>query len=147
MEHIYQVKYNGKIQRLIKSAKLRFLQAKQQEIIYASRGLNTELIKNLFTGQYIGLHLSTILQGFTGSGKPYLACVLKKEACLHHVRMRYIRLPDLLMEYEGSAVVARNHRNVLERYSRIPLLILDERLVSDISDAELHFLFELISQG
>ena len=73
VDYIYQEKYNGKIQRLIKSAKLRFPQANRQGVIYASRGLNRELIENLFSGQYIGLHQSIILQGFTGSGKTYLA--------------------------------------------------------------------------
>lgn len=146
VDYIYQEKYNGKIQRLIKSAKLRFPQANRQGVIYASRGLNRELIENLFSGQYIGLHQSIILQGFTGSGKTCLACALGKEACLNHVRVRYVRLPDLLMEYGDSTVVAGNQRKLLERYSRIPLLILDEWLVSDISDAELHFLFELMER-
>ena len=58
VDYIYQEKYNGKIQRLIKSAKLRFPQANRQGVIYASRGLNRELIENLFSGQYIGLHQS-----------------------------------------------------------------------------------------
>ena len=69
VDYIYQEKYNGNIQRLIKPAKLRFLQA----IIYVSCGLNRELIENLFSGQYIGLHQSIILQGFIGLGKTYLA--------------------------------------------------------------------------
>ena|SRR5699024_6536561 len=55
VDYIYQEKYNGKIQRLIKSAKLRFPQANRQGVIYASRGLNRELIENLFSGQYIGV--------------------------------------------------------------------------------------------
>ena len=45
VDYIYQEKYNGKIQRLIKSAKLRFPQANRQGVIYASRGLNRELIE------------------------------------------------------------------------------------------------------
>ena len=48
VDYIYQEKYNGKIQRLIKSAKLRFPQANRQGVIYASRGLNRELLENLF---------------------------------------------------------------------------------------------------
>ena len=103
VDYIYQEKYNGKIQRLIKSARFRFPQANRQGIIYSGRGLNRDLIENLFSGQYIGLHQSVILQGFTGSGKTYLACALGKEACLNHVKVRYIRLPDLLMEYGDSS--------------------------------------------
>ena len=56
VDYIYQEKYNGKIQRLIKSAKLRFPQANRQGVIYANCGLNRELIENLFSGQYIDLH-------------------------------------------------------------------------------------------
>lgn len=146
VDYIYQEKYNGKIQRLIQSAKLRFPQANRHGVIYGSRGLNKELLESLFSGQYIGLHQSVILQGFTGSGKTYLACAMGKEACLNHVKVRYTRMPDLLMEYGGSTVIAGKQRKLLDRYSRIPLLILDEWLVSDISDAELHFLFELMER-
>lgn len=146
VDYIYQEKYNGKIQRLIRSAKLRFPQANRQCIIYNSRGLDRELIEDLFRCQYISLHQSVILQGFTGSGKTYLACALGKEACLNHVRVRYIRLPDLLMEYGDSVIMAGKQRKLIEHYSRIPLLILDEWLVSDISDGELHFLFELMER-
>lgn len=79
VDYIYQEKYNGKIQRLIQSAKLRFPQANRHGVIYGSRGLNKELLESLFSGQYIGLHQSVILQGFTGSGKTYLACAMGKK--------------------------------------------------------------------
>ena len=88
------------------------------------------------------MHKSIIIQGFTGSGKTYLACALGKEACLNHVRGRYVRLPDLLMEYGDSTVVAGNQRKLLERYSRITLMILAEWLGSEITDHERHFLYE-----
>jgi DNA replication protein DnaC len=146
VDYIYQEKYNGKIQRLIKSAKLRFPQANRQGVIYDGRGLNKELIANLFSCQYVSFHQSIILQGFTGSGKTYLACALGKEACLNQIKVRYIRLPDLLMEYGEATIIAGKQRKLLEHYSRIPLLILDEWLVSDISDSELHFLFELMER-
>lgn len=53
--------FDERMQRLIKSAKLRFPQANRQGVIYTSRGLNRELIENLFSSQYIGLHQSIIL--------------------------------------------------------------------------------------
>ena len=50
VDYIYQEKYNGKIQRLIQSAKFRFPQATRHGVIYANRGLDRELLENLFGG-------------------------------------------------------------------------------------------------
>ncbi len=44
VDYVYQEKYNSKIQRLIRSAKLRFPQADMQGILYEGRGLNRELL-------------------------------------------------------------------------------------------------------
>lgn len=33
------------------------------------------------------------------------ACALGKQTCLHQIRTRYIRLPDLLIEYGDAAFV------------------------------------------
>lgn len=146
VDYIYQEKYNGKIQRLIKAARLRFPQADIHGIHYEGRGLNRDLLDGLFNCQYIGGHQSIILQGFTGSGKTYLACALGKQACLNQIKTRYIRLPDLLMEYGDATLIPGRQKKVLDRYGKIPLLILDEWLVSDISDSELYLLFELMER-
>ena len=47
VDYVYQEKYNAKIQRLIRSARLRFPQADMQGILYEGRGLNRELLGNL----------------------------------------------------------------------------------------------------
>ena len=44
VDYVYQEKYNAKIQRLIRSARLRFPQADMQGILYEGRGLNRELL-------------------------------------------------------------------------------------------------------
>ncbi|MBB5265554.1 hypothetical protein HNP82_002700 [Catenibacillus scindens] len=100
-----------------------------------------------------GIHAQEVLQIFMFeriierlSVSPYKDRFILKGGLLISAILRYVRLPDLLMEYGDSTVVAGNQRKLLERYSRIPLLILDEWLVSDISDAELHFLFELMER-
>ena len=73
VDYVYQEKYNAKIQRLIRSARLRFPQADMQGILYEGRGLNRELLGNLSSCQYIDAHQSIVLQGFTGSGQICLA--------------------------------------------------------------------------
>lgn len=145
-DYVYQEKYNSKIQRLIMGARLRFPQADIHGLYYEGRGLNRELLEHLFNGQYVTAHRSIILQGFTGSGKTYLACALGKQACLGQIRTRYIRLPDLLMEYGDALAMTGQPKRLLAKYSRIPLLIIDEWLVADISESELYFLFELMER-
>lgn len=125
-DYVYQEKYNSKIQRLITGAKLRFPQADIHGLYYKGRGLKRELPEHLFGCQYVTAHQSMILQGFTGSGKTYLACALGKQACLGQVRTRYIRLPDLLMEYGDAVVMTGQQKKLFAKYSRIPLLIIDE---------------------
>lgn len=86
VDYVYQEKYNSRIQRLIKSARLRFPQADMHSIYYDGRGLNSSLLKELFQCQYISHHQSIVLQGPTGSGKTYLACALAKQACLGQIK-------------------------------------------------------------
>ena len=143
VDYLYQEKYNSKIQRLIKSAKFRFPQADVHSIYYEGRTLNRESINELSTAQFIRNLHSIVFQGYTGSGKTFLACAIGKEACRQQVRTRYIRLPDLLMEYGDAKIIPGQEKKIIARYSKIPLLILDEWLMADISADELHFLFEL----
>lgn len=143
IDYLYQEKYNSKIQRLIKSAKFRFPQADIHSIYFEGRTINRDAVIELGTCQFISNKQSVVLQGYTGSGKTYLACSLGKEACRHQVKTKYIRLPDLLMDYGDSKLVAGQEKKLITRYSKIPLLIIDEWLMADISSDELHFLFEL----
>jgi len=50
------------------------------------------------------------------------------------------------MEYGDASLVQGQQEKLLTRYGKIPLLIIDEWLVSDISDSELYFLFELMER-
>ena len=50
------------------------------------------------------------------------------------------------MEYDDAAVMQGQQKKVISKYGKIPLLIIDEWLVSDISDNELYFLFELMER-
>ena len=53
IDYLYQEKYNNRIQRMIKSARLRFPQADIHDIYYDGRGLDTQLLDDLFFFLYI----------------------------------------------------------------------------------------------
>jgi len=146
VDYLYQEKYNDKIQRLMKMSKFRIPRAEFHDIYYTERGIDRGMIQELSTCQFIDRNSNIIFQGFTGSGKTFLACALGKQACKQQVRTFYIRLPDLLMEHDESTLVPRGSAKLLKKYSSFKLLILDEWLLEDISAEEQHFLFELVER-
>lgn len=146
VDYLYQEKYNSKIQRLIKLSKFRLPKAEVRDIYYHDRGINRSTIQELSTCQFIHGNTDVILQGFTGSGKTYLACALGKQACKQQIRTKYIRLPDLLVEHDEATLTVKSNSKLLKKYSCYGLLIIDEWLLEDISEEEQHFLFELIER-
>ncbi|MDD4560803.1 MAG: ATP-binding protein [Candidatus Cloacimonetes bacterium] len=146
VDYLYQEKYNSKIQRLMKMSKFRIPKAEFHDIYYTARGIDKGVIQELSTCQFIDRNSDIIFQGFTGSGKTFLACALGKQACKQQVRTFYIRLPDLLMEHDESTLVPKGSAKLLKKYSSYKLLILDEWLLEDISNEEQRFLFELIER-
>ncbi len=146
VDYLYQEKYNSKIQRLMKLSKFRLPKAETNDIYYSNRGIDKNLIQELSTCQFIGTSSNVIFQGFTGSGKTYLSCALGRQACKYQIRTRYIRLPDLLMEYDESTLTTKGKVKLLKKYSSFGLLILDEWLLEEISEEEQHFIFELIER-
>ena len=59
---------------------------------------------------------------------------------------RYIRLPDLLIEYDESKFAEKSKSKVLKKYSAYGFLIIDEWLLEDISEEEQCFLYELFER-
>lgn len=105
VDYLYQEKYNGRIQRLMKLSKFRLPKAEVNDIYYSNRGIDKELIQELSTCQFIGSNSNIIFQGFTGSGKTFMACALGRQACKYQIRTKYVRLPDLLVEYDESTLI------------------------------------------
>jgi DNA replication protein DnaC len=91
----------------------------------------------------MGEQRNIIILGATGCGKTYLSCALGMAACRRFFSVRYIRLPDLLDELS----VARGEgifKKVMNGYKKIDLLILDEWLLSPLTDLESRDLLEIV---
>lgn len=147
IDFVYQKKFNSKVQRLVKSAKLRIPSASFNDIYYAAqRNLDKEKLLILSTGQFLDTNSSVIFQGFSGTGKSYLACALGKQACLQGIRTRYIRIPDLLMLRDEATFKPQGISKLLKKFTSFNLLILDEWLFDALSEEEQHFIFELIER-
>lgn len=145
VDHLYQSKYNEKIHRRIKSAKLRYDSASMEVVDFTSRNIDEKLIKELGSSSFIDICTNIIIQGFTGSGKTFLSCAIAKEACKKDIKTLYIRLPDLLQIKQEYSVLHRD-RKYLAKLAGYKLLVIDEWLINDISQDDIQFLFELFEQ-
>lgn len=146
VDYVYQEKYTNKVKRLMKGARFRIPAADVHEIYYVDRHLDREQLLALSNCQFISDARNIVFRGFTGSGKSYLACALGREACKRGIRTRYIRLPDLMMEWEEAKAQSHGVPKLLKKYSNYTLLILDEWLIQTPDEPQLHFLFELIER-
>lgn len=110
------------------------------------RGLNQSLLAQLATCHFIELNRNLVFQGFTGSGKSYLACVVSRQACVHSYRTGYVRFPDLEEELQQATAKQFGQLELLNKYSNYSVLVLDERLLDPPVGGFLKFIFELMER-
>lgn len=146
VDYTYQEKYTNKVKRLSKMAKFRYPQACIEDIYYTDRQLDRNKILSLSTCQFMNTNTNIIIDGFTGSGKTFLACALGKSACKLGYRTRYIRMPDLLQLHDEAATTVTGVSKLLKKFEGYTLLIIDEWLIDELSRQQEHFLFELVER-
>lgn len=133
----YDSQINHTVKRYIKNANL-------QDINYKpDREINRGLIEELSTNEYIQQKLNIILIGASGSGKTWISNAFGVNACMERYKVQYIRLPDLFQEIE-EAKIQGHYKKYMKKLSKVDLLILDEFLLTNISEGERNNLFEVI---
>ena len=72
--------------------------------------------------------------GATGVGKTYIGCALGNAACRRFLKVKYIRLPELLVDL-SVAKGDGSFRRVMNQYRKYNLLILDEWLLVSLDSS------------
>lgn len=135
---------NGRIQRLIKNAKLKTSNACSEDVDFReNRGIDKVQFLNLLTCEWVSREQHVLITGHTGVGKTWLACALGREAARKGYSVSYQRLPRLLEELE-VAYADGSLPQLRSKLARSKLLILDDWGVAPISQRGRQDLLEVI---
>jgi DNA replication protein DnaC len=140
----YAKRRNTLLQRLLSKATFKDNSACLENIEYhEDRKLDRILFARLSTCTYISERRDVVIMGATGAGKTYIGCALGNAACRKFISVKYIRLPELLVDLS----IARgdgNYRKVVAQYRKYGLLILDEWLMTSLDVVAARDLLEII---
>jgi DNA replication protein DnaC len=135
---------NNHLKKLIKNAGFDQPHACIADIDYRPfRKLDQAQILRLADCTYIAEKHNIIIMGASGSGKSYIACAFGISACQNFHTVKYIRLPDLLIELD----IARNegsYKKLMNQYRKFHLLILDEWMLVSLKESEARDVLEII---
>jgi len=136
-------KENKRLKRLLKEAKLK-LQASIEDIDYkTSRGIEKSVLMNLTSCNWIRNHQNLLVSGPTGVGKTFLACALAQKACREGFRTLYLRMPQFFYQI-ALARADGTYGNLMKKFSKTHLLVLDDLGLTSLSDTERRDLLEVI---
>lgn len=146
VDYEYDSRKSNKLERLIKQATFNDPTAAIEDIEYhQDRRLDKNLILELATGNYIQNHHHIILMGASGNGKTWIANAFGIQACRQFYKVKYIRLPELLDELAVAKYEADgSFRKLIQKYKKIGLLILDEWLLTELSEENVLHVLEII---
>ncbi len=135
---------NNKLDRLIRNANFRMADACLEDVQYhEDRKLDKALIVRLASCNFIEENHNLIIKGASGNGKSYIACAFGVAACRNYYTVKYIRLPDLLDEL-AMARGQGNYQKVMKSYRKVSLLILDEWLLTSLTESEARDVLEIV---
>ena len=128
----------------LKLSKIKNKQALLENIDYdPKRKLNKAQILSLASMDFIRAHQNIIINGKCGSGKTFLAEALGVRAIEEGFTVYAIRTATLLQEI-SLARIDGSYTNLVKRFARYKLLIIDDFGISPISTDDATNLFEII---
>lgn len=134
---------NQRLKRILKNAKLRLAGALEDIDFKHPRGLHKQIILELSNVQWISSNRNVLISGPTGIGKSYIACALGNFAARAGYTVLYVRVPRLFETLQQSRGDG-SHLKVLTRLGKVHLLIIDDFLLTPMTEFERKDFFEIV---
>lgn len=143
---LYGIKNGHRQEMLKKRSNIKYPNASFHDIQYLEgRDLDRTMIGQLSTGNFMEHATDLAIYGATGCGKSYVSSCLGLLACSRLKRTLYVRMPDLLTDYECLESPIQK-RKYIKKMANYDVLIIDEWLGNTLTEPQLSFLFELVEK-
>jgi DNA replication protein DnaC len=136
-------KEDRRMNRLLRTAKLKDSACIENIDFKTPRGLDKSLVVRLTGSEWIKKAQNVIILGPTGVGKSYLGCALANSACRNGYPAMYKRAPRLYQEV-AIARADGSYPKVMDKLSKIKVLVIDDFCIAPMSDAERRDLLEVL---
>ena len=136
-------KEDRRMSRLLRTAKLRDNACIENIDFKTPRALDKSIVVRLTAGDWIKKAQNVIVLGPTGVGKSYLACAIANSACRNGFPAMYKRAPRLYQEV-AIARADGSYPKLMNKLSKIKVLIIDDFCIVPMSDPERRDLLEVL---
>jgi len=133
---------NRRLERLLKTAKLRLLAAIEELDYSRPRGLDRHVILQLAESHWVRERQALLICGPTGVGKTFLACALAQAAIRHGHSALYLRAPRMFDELAIARADGRLAR-LMASWARVDVLLIDDFLIRPLSADQAADLLEI----
>jgi len=134
---------NRRLERRLRDSRVSIHAAPDQIICDPTRGLERATWCDLRTCGWVRSNHNVIVLGPTGVGKSFIASALVQAACREGFRALFVRMPRLL-EQLAIARASAEYTSTLQRFAKIDVLVLDDFLLTPMTDMERRDLVELL---
>ena len=87
-----------------------------------------------------------VIVGPSGAGKSWLASAFARQACRLNLRVRFVGNTKQFLNELSSPKIDGSSTRYLSKIIKVPLLILDDFLLDDLTNHECHWLHQIIQQ-
>lgn len=139
----WNFKEDRRMTRLLRAAKLKDSACIENIDFKTPRALDKSLVVRLSGSDWIKKAQNAIIIGPTGVGKTYLACAIANRACRNGFAAMYKRAPRLYQEV-AIARADGSYPKLMNKLSKIKVLIIDDFCIAPMSDPERRDLLEVL---
>jgi DNA replication protein DnaC len=138
-----QDRENRRLERNLRSAKLRSNACIEDLDFRHPRGLDRSLILSLADAQWVDRHQSILIVGATGVGKTFVACALAQAAIRRGHTALYLRAPRMLTDLAVARADGRLPR-LMSSWARVEVLVIDDLALQPLTNEQAADLLEVV---